>query len=156
MSVRTVVLLMCLCVPAAARADIVVPIERCPPGLDRDNTGHGDVCVPRDCRDSSGCGSDARCVSSCECWRFANSSRATTRMTMIRVGQCDAAGRCSDGNPTEVRQCEPVDATPAFDPANHSWTGQEHPSSSFCSASSRAGVFNIFAILFAWRLARVS
>ncbi len=105
----------------------------CPPGSDKRIVNHAQACVPRACVDDDACGRGAECVTLCVC-RGEREVRIDgrvvypePRMIEMEVGLCQADGTCGEDTPTERRQCEPDEATPAFDPATHRWTERPHP-----------------------------
>ena len=55
------------------------------------------------------------------------------------IGLCDAARHCDDGACRERRQCEPTEATPAWDRGERRWTEANHVEPSSCSARAGSG-----------------
>jgi hypothetical protein len=138
---RVIVALLCLA-PALARADSIEPFEgECPPGSGRGLRHHAEVCIPTACGGDRDCGEGARCVPVFECWadRPEESGRevpATPRLVPTVVATCDADRRCAEGDCRERRQCEPTDDTPAWNRAEHRWTGRPHEGGG-CSVGGR-------------------
>ncbi len=138
--------LLLLGLASSARADAIVPFEgECPPGLQRAIVGHAEACAPIGCEDDRACGPGASCQSLCVCRaerEFTSDGRVMYPQPIrrvVEVGLCDAAGRCAEGDVAHRKQCEPNDATAAFDRARHAWTGRPYePSGCSIALGSRS------------------
>lgn len=125
-----------------ARADAILPFEGdCPPGLRRGIVNHAEACVPTECGGVGTCPRGSECRELGECWAprtFEFDGRVRLREPETRdvvVGRCDAMGRCTEGTCRTRRRCEPVGATPAWDPVRREWTRQPHRSGGCAVAS---------------------
>lgn len=133
---RRLLFALLLVLPAAARADAIMPFDgACFPGSRRGISNHAEACIPLECQADADCGEGARCQTLCTC-RAEREFRGEGRVIypepvtrVVEIGFCDAAGACAEGEVSERRQCEPTADTPAFDRGTHRWTGQPHVAS---------------------------
>lgn len=128
---------------APASADAIMPFDgACPPGLERAIRDHAEVCSPAACRTSHDCPEGSSCATLFECWasRSVSHDRSADAepVTMeVPVGPCGDDHHCSEGVCRERRQCEPTDATAAWNRSERRWTREAYVASSGCNAGSR-------------------
>lgn len=131
-----------LLLASTARADAISPFDgECPPGSQKGVVSHSEACIPLACQSDAQCGAGASCQTICVC----NAERELTSdgrvvypepiRRVVEVGPCDVRGQCVEGEAAQRKQCEPNEATDAFDRMSHRWTGRPYVHASGCSVS---------------------
>lgn len=138
--------------PLAARADAIMPFDgECPPGLEHAVRDHAEVCSPAACRTSHDCPRGSSCEVLFQCWaeRPVASGRladAEPRKVEMPVGPCAEGHHCSEGVCRERRQCEPTEATAAWDRRERRWTREAYVASCGCSVGAHRGALPPLAL----------
>jgi hypothetical protein len=134
-----------IALPATAHADAIMPFDgACPPGLERAIRNHAEVCSPAACRTGRDCPEGSSCETLFECWaeRTVSGGRRAdeeAHVAEIPIGPCAEGRHCGEGVCRERRQCEPTEATPAWNRSERRWTREAYVASSGCSAGAARG-----------------